>query len=235
MSSLSALIDRVQKGQSTVELAYMSQSQWPLPPYPTRNLQRSLKVSILDSSFNPPTLAHLVLAHTPFPAGSPGSHPSEDNDYDARVLLLSVRNADKVLKSGDATLAQRLEMMILLAKEIERSFGDPPAANIAVAIIDEPTFIAKSSVLCASLRERQLLLDPNPLAELEPSQFMERDMITQPLKIQPNFLMGTDTLERLVAPPLLCIRRGHEDVSPKLAIARGRRRARSMRMARYPE
>lgn len=199
MSSIPELIERVQKGQSTVELVYMSQSRWPVSPHSSRNFQQALKVSILDSSFNPPTLAHLELAQTHFPAGAPGSHPLEDGDYDARLLLLSVRNADKVLKPGDATHVQRLEMMILLAKQMERNIGDGPAANVAVAIIDEPTFVSKSRVLSAFIRER-LLLDPDTFVGPEPSDFVDRAVIQQPLKIQPVFLMGTDTLERLVAP-----------------------------------
>jgi nicotinamide-nucleotide adenylyltransferase len=114
---------------------------------------RILRVSILDSSFNPPTCAHLALARSKptlrknasFSGQNtvPGSqsehittnenaqslHHSFDlaengeGDYDARLLLLSVRNVDKTLKAGDATYEQRIEMMYALARELEGSAG----------------------------------------------------------------------------------------------------------------
>ncbi|KAK0204929.1 Nucleotidylyl transferase [Desarmillaria ectypa] len=80
-------------------------------------LRHGAKVLILDSSFNPPTLAHLALALC-------------GNDYDARILMLSTTNADKKLAPGDATLAQRQSMMALL--------------GLPITVIDEPTFVGKA-------------------------------------------------------------------------------------------
>ncbi|KAK7033579.1 hypothetical protein VNI00_012806 [Paramarasmius palmivorus] len=95
-------------------------------PHPVPHPYLPSTLSVLDSSFNPPTLAHLALAnHTQSPS--------------PKLLLLSIRNADKQLKSGDATYVQRIEMMIALAKEIE--------GGAAVGIIDEPTFVGKSKML----------------------------------------------------------------------------------------
>lgn len=106
-----------------------------------------LRISILDSSFNPPTRAHLALAQSKPPkrifvpgterqsnvssttvkprrpsAGSGDAVVTQErkpeyneDDYDARLLLLSVRNVDKTLKPGDATFVQRVEMMSQLA------------------------------------------------------------------------------------------------------------------------
>ncbi|SJL09787.1 uncharacterized protein ARMOST_13168 [Armillaria ostoyae] len=87
-------------------------------------LRHGAKVLILDSSFNPPTLAHLALARC-------------GNDYDARILMLSTTNADKKLAPGDATLAQRQSMMALL--------------GFHIAVIDEPTFVGKARRLHAEM------------------------------------------------------------------------------------
>ncbi|KAK0480054.1 Nucleotidylyl transferase [Armillaria novae-zelandiae] len=87
-------------------------------------LRHGAKVLILDSSFNPPTLAHLALAR----CGS---------DYDARIFMLSTTNADKKLAPGDATIAQRQSMMSLL--------------GFHVAVIDEPTFVGKARRLHAEM------------------------------------------------------------------------------------
>ncbi|KAK0193920.1 Nucleotidylyl transferase [Armillaria mellea] len=87
-------------------------------------LRHGAKVLILDSSFNPPTLAHLALARC-------------GNDYDARILMLSTTNADKKLAPGDATYAQRQSMMALL--------------GFHIAVIDEPTFVGKARRLHAEM------------------------------------------------------------------------------------
>ena len=130
---------------------------------------------MLDSSFNPPTKAHLALALSTSQAKESITTDGNGGD-DARLLLLSVRNADKALKAGDATHVQRLDMMVLLAKEIESrsSQSSTPGksqmmmegedgnthedvdegANVAVAIIDEPTFVRKSAVLRDFLNAR---------------------------------------------------------------------------------
>ena len=113
MSTFAALLQRVQKGLSAIELVYTPYPRWPLPPAPTLAPAPTLRVSVLDSSFNPPTLAHLALASLPPPSpassGSSPTAPAPDTavphhgeDFDARLLLLSVRNADKRLKPGDA-------------------------------------------------------------------------------------------------------------------------------------
>ncbi|KIP11078.1 hypothetical protein PHLGIDRAFT_114979 [Phlebiopsis gigantea 11061_1 CR5-6] len=166
VAELDALIHRVRQGLSTVELVYTPHARWPLPPR-DREPPRQLRVSVLDSSFNPPTLAHLALARL----SPPGA-------FNARLLLLSVRNADKSLKAGDATYAQRLQMMTLLAQEAS-------ADDAAVAIADEPTFVGKSRTLQAYLQHRLSALAPSagvrpPVPEL-------------------TFVVGIDTLERILA------------------------------------
>lgn len=62
------------------------------------------RVAVLPSAFNPPTLAHLHLLETGLDVPGVGS----------AAALLSTRNVDKALHG--ATLAQRIEMLLLLAR-----------------------------------------------------------------------------------------------------------------------
>ena len=179
------LLQRLQQGISLppVELVYTPHSRWPLPRSQTNQQHqkgRSLSISILDSSFNPPTLAHLALANSPRPSHHDyDEQDSETQDtcgYDAKLFLLSVKNADKSLKAGDATYQQRLEMMLLLSKDVIASRHE--AANSAIAIIDKPTFVGKSSALLDFLQRR----------------------LTTPLQLELTFLVGLDTLDRIFSP-----------------------------------
>ncbi|KAJ3889024.1 Nucleotidylyl transferase [Lentinula edodes] len=154
----------------TFEIIWGSHPLWPtpllndaLPSAPDR-----IRILVLDSSFNPPTLAHLALANSNRPEG----------DYDAKLLLLSVRNADKELKPGDATHVQRLEMMMELAEDLRDANDHESNNNVAVAIIDEPTFVGKSKLLRTLLKEKLRAMSLMPEVEL-------------------TFILGFDTLERL--------------------------------------
>ncbi|PFH52948.1 hypothetical protein AMATHDRAFT_45856 [Amanita thiersii Skay4041] len=171
MPSLPALIQRLRLSHPPVRLLHQSHSRWPLSSRTEHPSSSPLRISILDASFNPPTLAHLALANSPRPGGTP--------DYDARLLLLSVRNADKSIKPGDASYSQRIDMMHLLSNHITNT-----SDNVAIAIIDEPTFVGKSQHLLSFLSQRI-------------SSFHG---ITGDIPIQLFFLLGFDTLERLVAP-----------------------------------
>ena len=207
-----SLLQRVQRGLSAVELIHTSHPRWPFPPGPFSS--PTVQISILDSSFNPPTLAHLALALANTPPPPPRNAPPSlaPHDFDARLLLLSVRNADKQLKPGDATFEQRMEMMVLLAQELARSPAPAPAhaqatpsqpeplarePNVAVAIIDEPTFVGKSAVLLDFLRKRILdLHHQSPGLVSEPVSSSPADTPPSP---KLTFLMGTDTIVRLFA------------------------------------
>lgn len=174
-ASATALLNSVQRGLSPIELIHVPHANWPLPrsrPLVPRETQRPLQISVLDSSFNPPTLAHLALANAPRPSigGEVGG------EYDAKIYLLSVRNADKTLKPTDASYIQRLEMMLLLAQDSKSS------AEVAIGIVDEPTFVGKASKLLAFLQQRL------------------SGLAFAPPRPELTFLLGLDTLERLLAP-----------------------------------
>ncbi|KAG1750882.1 Nucleotidylyl transferase [Suillus lakei] len=209
------LLQKVQRHESPVELVYTSHERWPcprLPIHPPRKLD-TIRISVLDSSFNPPTCAHLALANSRPPrytmkSGLTGSAlaSASELDYDARLLLLSVRNADKALKPGDATYEQRLEMMYLLSKDISASISQLPEdnsesahANVAIAIVDEPTFVGKAVVLRQFLHARisGLYSSATALDRMALSPTSDEISIPNPRLV---FLLGFDTLVRLLSP-----------------------------------
>ncbi|KAF8558196.1 hypothetical protein OG21DRAFT_1504575 [Imleria badia] len=197
------LLQKVQHGISPVELVYTTHERWPFRPGHAVHTRPTLRISVIDSSFNPPTLAHLALANSPPPLlpNSPAPQASAE-PYDARMLLLSVRNADKVLKPGDATFVRRLEMMRLLSHDIRsidtaESSGESSriSDNVAVAIINEPTFVGKSTVLLRFLQTRlaAVVESSNPPRSISD----ERDALYPFPPPKLTFLLGFDTFVRL--------------------------------------
>jgi nicotinamide-nucleotide adenylyltransferase len=187
---------------SAVQLVYLSHPQWPLRVGASLS-SRPLQIAILDSSFNPPTLAHLALANYPRPTYK--TLDPYPGDYDAKLLLLSVRNADKSLKSGDATYEQRLEMMKELAQDVRTQRMSAGKSNVAIAMVDEPTFVGKSSLLVDFLGKRINELSLRTPTSEEPASASlvatgsnAVDFTAQKPKL--TFLLGFDTLERLFAP-----------------------------------
>ena len=143
-----AALSRLQAGTTKVEIIHKPYPDWPYPrhlPHSARALTGSstatgvstFRVAVFDSSFNPPTLAHRALALLPAAASS----------SEARLLLLSVRNADKVPRTGDASLEQRVQMMMRLAREV----------NAAVGLVDAPAFVHKAERLRTVLPARAQL------------------------------------------------------------------------------
>lgn len=105
------------------------------PPSPLHD-QPASTLYILDSSYNPPSNAHLSLASSAlhasskrsFNAGPSGESDASDNTPASRLLLLfSVHNADK--NPGPAPFEHRLAMMVLLAEDILRRVQDTDSAT----------------------------------------------------------------------------------------------------------
>ncbi|KAF2183332.1 Nucleotidylyl transferase [Zopfia rhizophila CBS 207.26] len=79
---------------------------------PTNTQPRTLY--ILDSSFNPPSIAHLALATSAI------SNPAPSDSQPHRLLLLfSTHNADKA--PSPASFVQRLALMTIFAEDLSRS------------------------------------------------------------------------------------------------------------------
>lgn len=153
----------------------------PLWPYHSKN--EKLHIAVLDSSFNPPTRAHLEIISSPLPDAilSRSKTASPLLGYTSRLLLFSHKNVDKVLGPGDATPKQRIEMMLLLREEVERRTGQ----SCAVGICGEPTFVGKSRVIHDYLAS-------SSSSATESAQGNEDITLT--------FLIGTDTLTRFFNP-----------------------------------
>lgn len=115
-------------------VSYQSSSDWPA------SSGSRVRISILDSCFNPPSLAHYAMA-----THNLHSHPP----CDARLLLLSSRNVDKEELQGESSLKQRTAMMELEAKRMVKEEGSAPTA---VASLAAATFAEKAPIILDYLR-----------------------------------------------------------------------------------
>ncbi|TKY89422.1 hypothetical protein EX895_001953 [Sporisorium graminicola] len=138
---------------SGVRLVYSTRSCWPFAAGSSSSSaeSRTLDIAVLDSSFNPPSRAHLaLLLSQPILA-------DQKRCYDGHLLLFSTQNADKGAgKPGDASLSQRVEMMTLMAKDVERiQAASGHRANVAVGLVDKPLIFAKSTLTWDLLKQQQ--------------------------------------------------------------------------------
>ncbi|SNX82741.1 uncharacterized protein MEPE_01447 [Melanopsichium pennsylvanicum] len=167
---------------SGVRLVYSTNPSWPFPSCSspiTRN-EPTIDIAVLDSSFNPPSRAHLGLV-----LSRPTLVPNKLS-YDAHLLLFSTQNADKGSgKPGDASVSRRVHMMKLMAMEVERtqtSTGN--AANVAVGLVDEPLIFAKSTLTWDLLKHQQ-----------QQQQQQQQQPNTNRLRL--HWVVGFDTLYRV--------------------------------------
>lgn len=185
--AMAAAVARVcEPGHAGVELLLAPRALVPAPST-TSSTPSGAHIAILDSSFNPPTLAHIAMASTLFPPPVTPITPEQDpGAYTARLLLYSARNADKTPKHGDAAPAQRAEMMLLAARSVGQAGGGGSGAGVGsgtgVALVSEPTFVAKSTALVQALSQQQ----------------QQQQKGTPPPAL--TFLVGTDTLVRIFDP-----------------------------------
>ncbi|CCE86037.1 Piso0_005682 [Millerozyma farinosa CBS 7064] len=113
----------------------------------TKTTSDTSRLFILDSSFNPPHLAHYSLVKTSI------DYEAYKNDRNCStvLLLLSISNADKA-DGEPASLEQRIDMIILLAEHITKSLGLPAA----VALTSCPKFADKCKAIQNHSRELAL-------------------------------------------------------------------------------
>jgi nicotinamide-nucleotide adenylyltransferase len=175
-------------------ILYSTYPQWPFKPASkVKDPKQQIDIGVLDSSFNPPTLAHRAIAIGPpnlaRPKDAPSSTPALKKQYDAHLLLFSCKNADKGTgKKGDATQLQRVEMMELLAKEMEASLkeADGYEPNVAVGIVEPPLIFAKST-LCHEFIDKQR------------KDAHKEDSASSRPPVRLHWQAGMDTLERVFA------------------------------------
>jgi nicotinic acid mononucleotide adenylyltransferase len=109
---------------------FTSQSHWPYISSEATK-QKTCRLLVLDSSFNPPTKAHANLLSKAL-----ASKPS--NYFDASLLLFSTTNADKKLVG--ASVLQRACMMELMA-------ASSKIINIAVGFTPHAKFVDKAKAI----------------------------------------------------------------------------------------
>ncbi|KAF1922005.1 hypothetical protein BDU57DRAFT_526718 [Ampelomyces quisqualis] len=93
---------------------------------------------ILDSSFNPPSAAHLALA-----AAALQQHAVSESAPCRLLLLFSTHNADKA--PSPASFVQRLALMAVFAADVSRHLPTPPPIDIGLT--KEPYFSDKSAAI----------------------------------------------------------------------------------------
>ncbi|KAK5096794.1 hypothetical protein LTS08_007284 [Lithohypha guttulata] len=106
-------------------------------PSPQHKIKDIKTLYVLDSSFNPPTKAHLTLARNAL-LKDKGAHPAR------MMFLLATVNADK--KPKPAAFEDRLVMMSLMANEITSEFADDKVV-VDVAVTKKPFFMDKAACI----------------------------------------------------------------------------------------
>ncbi|KAL7624558.1 hypothetical protein AAE478_006125 [Parahypoxylon ruwenzoriense] len=181
-----------------------SLSPSPLTPLPPQTPPQTLLV--LDSSFNPPTLAHQRMALSALSDESSAHGSSSNNQKSRLLLLLAINNADKAPKP--AAFSQRLAMMYIFAQDLlalsasPRPLLHPAAATttcelVDIAVTTEPYFHAKSAAVAAApfYRGQQQQQQQHLDATTTPAAAAaEEQPMTQ------VYLTGFDTLVRIFDP-----------------------------------
>ncbi|OVF04499.1 putative nicotinamide-nucleotide adenylyltransferase [Clavispora lusitaniae] len=130
------------------------------------------RIVILDSSFNPPHLAHSTLAKDALEFEYNGTTTPKSKS--SLLLLLSVKNADKITIQP-APLDYRLEMMYLMAQYLESNLD----IHVSIGITNHARFVDKSVAIINYLKS--YLADDYGSIKL-------------------TFAVGFDTLERILDP-----------------------------------
>ena len=153
-SHLTAALKDFQSSNSTFRLLQTinphNLTPQPATPPPTTNQPQTL--IILDSSFNPPSIAHQTLALTALHKSSksisqtPGPH--------RLLLLFSTMNADKAPSA--ASFDQRLTLMTIFAVDLLRNLQTRPDASsytippIDIGVTTAPYYTDKSAAIATS-------------------------------------------------------------------------------------
>ncbi|KAI5962423.1 uncharacterized protein KGF55_003499 [Candida pseudojiufengensis] len=128
------------------------------------------RICVLDSSFNPPHLAHYALIEESLNT----KHDNIPIENKSILLLLSVKNADKIHPQPES-FDKRLEMMYFMANHLTKNYP----INVSIGITNHAKFVDKSlSIL----------------------NFLESQKITIHTGFKLTFLIGFDTLIRIFDP-----------------------------------
>lgn len=172
-----AVIATLRRAGSRTQRHDAASDDFPIPiPAPAEPVASPRRLIVLDSSFNPPTRAHMRMADSTIRS------LTKETDNDARLLLLlAVKNADKAPKP--ASFAHRLAMMWACAVDLQADQTQENEARnvpIDVGLTTHPFFHDKSTEIAASA-----FYGGSPPGEQGPEQV---------------FLAGYDTLIRIFNP-----------------------------------
>ncbi|KAK9240851.1 hypothetical protein V1525DRAFT_394091 [Lipomyces kononenkoae] len=129
-------VDLLRRSSDGLRIAYTTSSSFLTSP-----TGRVKSLIVFDSSFNPPTVAHLELLTRTIANSTFVSVGSQANV----LLLLAVQNADK--PTAPAPLPDRLSMMERFSFELAPDTPDNKAVNVAVGITKYPRFVDKAQAV----------------------------------------------------------------------------------------
>ncbi|KXL43389.1 hypothetical protein M433DRAFT_70154 [Acidomyces richmondensis BFW] len=123
----------------------------PEDPKPPACGQSPKTLFILDSSFNPPTVAHQSMAQSALTRSFSDAFPRPHR----LLLLFATMNADKAPSA--ASFAQRLTLMTILASELLASIEDNPddysMVPIDVGVTNVPYYTDKSAAISSEAKD----------------------------------------------------------------------------------
>ncbi|KAI1404439.1 Nucleotidylyl transferase [Hypoxylon fuscum] len=159
------------------------------PPVPPKS------VLILDSSFNPPTLAHQRMALSALSDNVPAE--AQISRKSRILLLLAINNADKAPKP--AAFPQRLAMMYIFAQDLLSAAAGQKSAcgGVDIAVTTEPYFHAKAAAITADAFFRGT---PSPSSSSPSSLSSGPGAEGEAGVPEQIFLTGFDTLIRIFDP-----------------------------------
>lgn len=166
MATVAKQLKEFLSSKSDFRIVYSSVANSPLANSSTR------RIIVLDSSFNPPHLAHYTLAKEALKFKYNNVETPKSNS--SLLLLLSVKNADKVLETP-ACYDHRLNMMLLMAHYLEKNLD----VHVSIGLTHHAKFVDKSVSIIDYLKE-----------------YFSSDYHSMKL----TFAVGFDTLVRILDP-----------------------------------
>ncbi len=195
-------LERFRSSRSKFEVLCTAASQPSFPPAAIPPRTRPRVLVVLDSSFNPPTKAHLRMTVSAIQDvrgnNTGGANGQLKQDGALRLLLLlAVNNADKAPKP--AAFEQRLAMMWAFARDIQQTLiadnavqetdgtsaegdGEDSGFAIDIALSTEPYFTHKSTAIAES------------------DFYLPGDTVSDKERPEQIILAGFDTLIRIFNP-----------------------------------
>ncbi|KAK9451818.1 uncharacterized protein V1518DRAFT_409634 [Limtongia smithiae] len=135
------------------------------------------KLIVLDSSFNPPTLAHLELVNRTIAMRECVTKSNQLLSAEV-LLLLAVKNADK--KAAPAAFEDRLAMIELFSRDVGSGMADI-TVEVAMGITTRPIFVDKAAAIqqmFPGIDEQIYIIGYDTLIRLlNPKYYKDQDLV----------------------------------------------------------